>query len=152
MVLCLTASLMSYNYALSKGEWFYVLQHHRRCHTFPDSCQCSSPVSYLPRFSCVCKCRGSTLLFTQQLSWESGRIPSCPPQLLQSRLVFPSQIHLSSSHLSLAAQPTGQSHLLPWPTVLLASMCPLSSLPTCQSQQWASENAPIIAPLPLRHV
>lgn len=62
------------------------------------------------------------------------------------------QIHLSSSHLSPVAQPTGHCHLLPWPAVLLASMCPLSSLPTYQSQQWASENALIIAPLPLRHV
>lgn len=100
-------------------------------------------LSYLPRFSCVSKCRESTLLSTQQLSWESGRSPSSPSQLLQWRLVFLSQIHLSSSHLSPAAQPTDQSHLLPWPTVLLASMCPLSSLPTCQSQQWASENTPI---------
>lgn len=138
---------MSYNYALSKREWFFDVLRHGQCHTFPTAVRAHHQV-FLSQQMWGKHPSSHT---AAQLGVRKGSPPVHHSFFNQGQgLSF--QIHLSSSHLSPAAQPISHRHLLPWLAVPLASTCPLASLPTYQSQQWASENTLIIAPLPLRYV
>lgn len=115
------------------------------------SCLTASPVSHLPQSPL----QENTLLCTQQLRRKARRVLSSPSQPLQTTdhkaRVSLSKIQFSSSHIALSANAMSHCHLLPWPAGFLVSMYPLSSLPTYQPQQWASENVHIIASLPLGH-
>lgn len=108
------------------------------------SCLTASPVSHLPR---------QLLMFTPSHLSRKTRFSahsssggshdgSCPlitaPSIHHKTSFSLSKIHLNSSHIAPSAKVTSHCHLLPWPAVFLVFMCPLSSLPTYQLQQWAS--------------